>query len=124
MEKRRAVRHNQKVQVKYDYTSRLHHKFSEEDIDFIRRNYLLGTDKSIGQELHRTKGSIREKRTELGLLKYQNKELRQELKKIIQDNSVEEEIKALVNFIETTTSEVWREIANTRRLYLLQKTET
>lgn len=122
--KRRAASYNQKVQVKHDYTSNLYLVFSDIDIEFIKDNYLSKDDNVIGQALHRTGRSIRAKRTNLGLFKYQNKDLKGELRRIIEDNSVEEEIKALVNFIETTTSDVWREIANTRRLFLLQKTET
>jgi hypothetical protein len=92
--------------------------YKEEEINFIERHYMEQTDRWIGQQIGRSKDSVYSKRQVLGLMKYNTIPEH----KFIPHNeeALNHEIEALVNFIETTTSEVWRDIANARRKYLLK----
>lgn len=102
-------------------------KFTPTEIMHIQRCYLTQTDKQIGDTLGRNKFSIREKRKSLNLAKYKvinASEIRIQHAINRDKNWIENEIKALVHFIETTKSDVWRDIANTYRKQLIKKLKT
>lgn len=98
-------------------------KYTKAEEWFIEDNYLNLSDQDLGEKFNRTARAISGKRREMGL--YRNAKLSEVMTISIEVNpiiikDVEKEIAALVNFIETTHSEVWREIANVRRLTLVR----
>lgn len=105
--------------MQHDPDSRTYETFSEDELDFIKMNYLHQNDRWIGDRIHRSKGSIRNKRLLMGLVKYQSCYSPHHKEATLKKSDIELEIDALVNFIETTSSDIWREIANTRRKELL-----
>lgn len=93
---------------------RIYQKFTREDEKFIQNNYLVHTDHWIGDRIGRHKNSIRNKRAEMGCMKY---EVCIKLKPSVvppKEHEVKLEIQALVHFIETTSSQIWQQIAYTR----------
>jgi len=91
--------------------------YTEKEDDYLRQNYLQLIDLRLAANMNRTYDSIKKRREFLGLYKKPCKiDPAIEVKK----EEIEGEIEMLVNFIEVTKSDVWREIANTRRLTLLK----
>ena len=91
--------------------------FSEKEDDYLIKNFSKYTDRLLAINLGRSYDAVKKRREFLGLQKKTSKynQAYQSSKKEIED-----EIAVLVNFIEVTTSDVWREIANTKRKMLLK----
>ena len=91
--------------------------YTEQEDKYITDNYSQHTDRQLALMMNRTYDSLKKRREFLGLHKKPSmfdpayQATKQE---------IAYEIKVLVNFIELTTSETWREIANVRRKQLLK----
>lgn len=96
-------------------------QYSKYEEEFIKDNYLIHSDRWIALQLKREPNRISEKRKRMQLHKSKGRHLlaRKDAQDSLNIRDIQFEIKALVFFIETTHSEVWRDIANTRRKQLL-----
>lgn len=97
-----------------------HETYSTYDVSFIKNHYEQHTDSWIAFMLNRTEVAIKTKRKELGYEKYKKNKLRSNVYNRHKLSDVKMEIARLVNFIETTKSVVWRDIANRRRKDLIE----
>lgn len=100
-------------------TSNKNYSYTPDDVLFITENHSKLSDSAIAFRLRRTTDGIIHKRKELGFKKPQGRLDHQDIRLNIID--IEDEVIALINFIETTKSTVWRDIANTRRKSLIKE---
>lgn len=98
------------------------YQYTLAELNFIELNYKDHSDRWIAHRLKRAEFSVAWKRVKMGLIKRAGRlpKPKPESDKVMAVD-IEQEIAALVNFIETTHSDVWREIANTRRKELLNE---
>lgn len=97
-----------------------HKVYTPSELKFIEVNYQEYSDEWIAKKLNRAEFSVAWKRIDLGLFRKSGRTPLPKPEPVLMVD-IEQEIKALVNFIETTHSDVWREIANTRRKQLLNE---
>lgn len=97
--------------------------YNNSEVDFIRNNYLKSSDSNIAVQIGRSLNSVRYKRQRLGLLRWRVdwKTGRKLVPKEHYRSSIQKEVNALVHFIETTKSDLLRDIANTRRKKLVKQ---
>lgn len=97
-------------------------RYSEEEAKFIHDNYLFMSDSQIAKVLKRTRRGISMYRVDILKLKKirTGKPERMTFSSTENKAFIYSQIDCLVNFIETTKSTVWRDIANTKRKELLK----
>lgn len=88
------------------------------EVEFIKDNYKRYSDLQIANKLRRPEYSVATKRLEIGAIRRIGNKKPEPIETATVE-SLQEEIAALVYFIETTNYSTWREIAITRKEQLL-----